>query len=239
MSFQPIPRSSLSEAVYDQLSAHILDGRFPAGEALPAERVLTAELGVNRGAVREAIQRLKEAGLVETRHGEGSRVLDFRSHAGLDLLPRLIPDGAGGIDLLAVRSIIEMRSVIGADAAAKAALRGGPALADRIDALLSAWAALPLEVKQARAVALWELVVEGSENLAYRLAFNSLRRAYLPVLALTRDALSAELEDEAGLLRLSAAIRARDAAAAQSAARAVLEAGSAGLLALLDGVGAP
>jgi GntR family transcriptional repressor for pyruvate dehydrogenase complex len=239
MSFQPIPRSSLSEAVYDQLSAHILDGRFPAGEALPAERVLTAELGVNRGAVREAIQRLKEAGLVETRHGEGSRVLDFRSHAGLDLLPRLIPDGVGGIDLLALRSIIEMRSAIGADAAAKAALRGGPALADRIDALLSAWAALPLEVKQARAVALWELVVEGSENLAYRLAFNSLRRAYLPVLALTRDALSAELEDEAGLLRLSAAIRAQDAAAAQAAARAVLEAGSAGLLALLDGVGGP
>ncbi len=239
MSFQPIPRSSLSEAVYDQLSAHILDGRFPAGEALPAERVLTAELGVNRGAVREAIQRLKEAGLVETRHGEGSRVLDFRSHAGLDLLPRLIPDGVGGIDLLALRSIIEMRSAIGADAAAKAALRGGPALADRIDALLSAWATLPLEVKQARAVALWELVVEGSENLAYRLAFNSLRRAYLPVLALTRDALSAELEDEAGLLRLSAAIRAQDAAAAQSAARAVLEAGSTGLLALLDGVGGP
>jgi DNA-binding FadR family transcriptional regulator len=145
----------------------------------------------------------------------------------------------GGIDLLALRSIIEMRSAIGADAAAKAALRGGPALADRIDALLSAWAALPLEVKQARAVALWELVVEGSENLAYRLAFNSLRRAYLPVLALTRDALSAELEDEAGLLRLSAAIRAQDAAAAQAAARAVLEAGSAGLLALLDGVGGP
>ena len=52
MALQKIDRRTLSDAVFDQLSREIVDGRMPAGELLPPERELVEVLGVNRGAVR-------------------------------------------------------------------------------------------------------------------------------------------------------------------------------------------
>ena len=96
MGLQKIERNSVSDAVYDQLSREILEGRMSAGQTLPAERALCQMLGVNRGAVREALKRLSQAGLVQVRHGGGATVLDFRETAGMDLLSGLLfsSDGA-------------------------------------------------------------------------------------------------------------------------------------------------
>ena len=55
------------------------------GESLPSERRLAEVLGVSRPAVREAIKRLTEAGLVEVRQGDATTVRDFRRHAGLEI----------------------------------------------------------------------------------------------------------------------------------------------------------
>ncbi|HTM22354.1 MAG TPA: GntR family transcriptional regulator, partial [Kofleriaceae bacterium] len=55
-----IPRLSLSGAVFDQILDRIVGGDFPAGRPLPAERLLCAELGVSRTAVREALARLAQ-----------------------------------------------------------------------------------------------------------------------------------------------------------------------------------
>ena len=41
----------------------ILEGKLEAGSALPSERFLAEEFGVNRHAVREALKRLEQAGL--------------------------------------------------------------------------------------------------------------------------------------------------------------------------------
>ena len=57
---------------------------------LPSERRLAEVLGVSRPAVREALQRLSQAQLVEVRHGGSTTVRDFRTFGGLDLLPRLL-----------------------------------------------------------------------------------------------------------------------------------------------------
>ncbi len=69
------------------------------GQPLPSERRLAEVLGVSRPAVREAIKRLTEAGLVEVRHGDATTIRDFRKHAGLDLLPRLLIR-SGEVDLV-------------------------------------------------------------------------------------------------------------------------------------------
>lgn len=47
---QPVARQSLPDAIFVQLRDRILSGALAPGEALPAERVLCEELGVNRGA---------------------------------------------------------------------------------------------------------------------------------------------------------------------------------------------
>ncbi|MCP4635132.1 MAG: FadR family transcriptional regulator [Methyloversatilis sp.] len=64
------------------LEARLLDGHYPAGARLPAERALAEELGVSRGTLREAIQRLAARGLLASRIGSGVYVTE-RLHGGL------------------------------------------------------------------------------------------------------------------------------------------------------------
>src|SRR5690348_9206426 len=113
MPLQPVARQSVSDAVFEQLRDEILSGRLTPNEALPAERTLTEVLGVNRQAVREALKRLHQAGLVEISHGGSTRVRDYRSSAGLDLLETLLIAADGSIDARVARSIMEMRACIG------------------------------------------------------------------------------------------------------------------------------
>jgi len=50
----------------------ILDGTFPAGLPLPAERQLAERFGVSRGSIRDAFRTLETIGLLVTRHGQGT-----------------------------------------------------------------------------------------------------------------------------------------------------------------------
>jgi GntR family transcriptional regulator / MocR family aminotransferase len=61
----------LTAAVRDAIT----DGRLPAGARLPATRVLAGQLGVSRGVVVEAYQRLTDEGLLSGRRGGGTGVL--------------------------------------------------------------------------------------------------------------------------------------------------------------------
>jgi GntR family transcriptional repressor for pyruvate dehydrogenase complex len=52
----------------------ILSGQLAPGDLLPSERDISAEIGVSRSVVREAIGRLSSLGLVRSVHGSGTRV---------------------------------------------------------------------------------------------------------------------------------------------------------------------
>jgi GntR family transcriptional regulator / MocR family aminotransferase len=56
------------------LRAAIVSGRLPGGTALPASRVLAAELGVSRSVVVQAFGDLIADGFLEARQGAGTRV---------------------------------------------------------------------------------------------------------------------------------------------------------------------
>ncbi|MEO7714622.1 MAG: GntR family transcriptional regulator [Capsulimonas sp.] len=56
--------SSLSERVADTLRERIRSGQYADGERLPAERILTDELDVDRRVVRAAVSRLAKEGFV-------------------------------------------------------------------------------------------------------------------------------------------------------------------------------
>src|SRR3954452_20162184 len=126
MRLEPVQRRSLPDAVFEQLTAEIVAGRVPPGETLPPERALTEQLGVNRQAVREALQRMSSLGLIDIRHGEATRVRDFRSSASPELLTWLIVRPDGSIDAAVVRSVFELRATVGADAARLCASRAVP-----------------------------------------------------------------------------------------------------------------
>lgn len=233
---RPVQRQSLSDAVFEQLRNQIVHGERPPGSSLPAERALCEALGVNRSAVREALRRLEQAGLVVVRQGGASRVRDYRASASLDLLATLLVTPQGDFDPRVVRSILEMRSALGPDVARLAALRGGAACASRLADSVAAMrdASGDLARLQECASAFWSDLVDGADNVAYRLAFNALHATYDRVRPLLARAMEAEIADPAPYDAVARAVANGDAAGAESAARALLGRGADGVLDALD-----
>src|SRR5882757_8308061 len=135
----PSSRTPLSESIFVRLRDGILRGRPAAGEPLASERVLADELGCNRHAVREAVKRLQQAGLVAVSHGGATRVLDWRATGGLDLLAQLPLSVEGEApDPALLRSILELRLCVGVDAARRCAERATAPIVAALNAALAA-----------------------------------------------------------------------------------------------------
>jgi len=234
MALQPVNRRSVPEDVFEQIVAEVLSGDMAPGAALPSERRLAEVLGVSRPAVREAIKRLTEAGLVEVRQGDATTVRDFRRHAGLDLLPRLLIR-AGEVDVSVVRSILETRLHNGPKIAELAARRRSPELADLLDATVAALDAEhdPVE-RQRHALTFWDHVVDGADSIAFRLMYNTLRATYEPALPALATMMAAEVGRPDAYRDIAKAIRDGDALAAEAAARALLEPATVALLSAID-----
>jgi GntR family transcriptional regulator/MocR family aminotransferase len=86
------PARGLTSWLADAVRAAIIDGRLGAGAPLPATRVLADDLGISRGVIVEAYQRLADEGLVSAQRGAGTRVLGLRSADP----GRTRVDGSGG-----------------------------------------------------------------------------------------------------------------------------------------------
>src|SRR6266702_2266980 len=69
------PSRGLTGWLADAIRAAIMDGQLRAGTPLPATRLLAGDLGVSRGVIVEAYQRLADEGLVSARSGAGTRVI--------------------------------------------------------------------------------------------------------------------------------------------------------------------
>lgn len=233
MALQPVNRRSVPEDVFEQIVTEVLSGQMQPGESLPSERRLAEVLGVSRPAVREAIKRLTEAGLVEVRQGDATTVRDFRRHAGLDLLPRLLLR-AGELDVSVVRSILETRLHNGPKVAALAAERAPAPLIAQLGHTVDALAAEPDPVEQQRlALAFWDLVVDGADSIAFRLMYNTLRQTYEPALPALATMMAAEVGRPDAYRRIVEAIDAGDPAAAGQAAQDLLRPATEALMGAL------
>ncbi len=116
-SLKDSAKGTLADQVTAALKAHIASGEALPGSRLPTEPVLSERFGVSRTVIREAISRLKSAGLVEVRQGSGT-VVSEGAHIKaftIDL------DVRGSIE--AVLRVTELRRGIEGEAAALAAQR--------------------------------------------------------------------------------------------------------------------
>ena len=68
----PLVKRSLVDQALDQLRLRITEGVWTVGQRLPTEPELSAELGISRNTVREAMRVLAFSGLIEIRQGDGS-----------------------------------------------------------------------------------------------------------------------------------------------------------------------
>nr|WP_321457312.1 FadR/GntR family transcriptional regulator [uncultured Cohaesibacter sp.] len=67
-------RDSLSARIYSILHTRILNGEYTVNQKLPTEAVMTEEFRVSRPVLREALDLLREDGLIYSRQGAGSFV---------------------------------------------------------------------------------------------------------------------------------------------------------------------
>jgi GntR family transcriptional repressor for pyruvate dehydrogenase complex len=217
------PTSTISGQIHAQLRAEILSGRYAAGDALPSERRLSDELATSRHAVREALKRLQQAGLVSISQGGATRVRDWRHHGGLELLLDVAADGDAPDALHAPRAAMEMRACIGADAARRCAERGSAALRAQLRARAEQLAAVEdLAARNAHYEVLWDLIVDGADTIAYRRALTTLV-ARQRIASVKADAVASELKDTDTIRALAGAIADGHPAAAHTLARDLLE----------------
>lgn len=234
MKLKPVEKKSLSDAVYEQLRDQIVLGVMEPGAALPSERALCEMLDVNRGAVREALKRLEQARLVSIQHGGATRVLDFKETAGTDLLAQLLVSPDGSINTSVARSVMELRSALGVDIVRRCVERA-PEVADLLEGTIDEMRnAADLEALRELDMTFWALLVDGSQNVAYQLVFNSIRDIYDQLAEVLAQVVRGELEDIETRVRMVESIREKDTDSAEFYARDLLSRGEATMARLAE-----
>ncbi|CAM5269347.1 FadR/GntR family transcriptional regulator [Streptomyces antimycoticus] len=125
---------SAVDKAFHGLRHMIASGRLGAGERIPPEADLCEELGVSRGPLREAVRMLAALGVVEPRHGSGTYVSPLRPEdiiGSLSLTLELLP-------LTGLLEVYEIRRVLEAHIAAKAAARATPEAVEALFSLIEA-----------------------------------------------------------------------------------------------------
>lgn len=212
-----VTRSLVSDQVFRSLCDGIVSGAYEAGEKLPTQRALAADLGVNMASVREAVKRLEQLGLVEVRHGDAMRVRDWRAEGGLDVVVHLL-FAAGRLERGTLEAVLEARRLMLTEAARLAAERRTGAQAERLVQMAGRISA----EEDPRAAQLLDLafmteLVEASGNVVFVLMLNTVRKLYLEHAALF-GAVVVGRDELAPLYRRAAhAVEGRSAARAASA----------------------
>ncbi len=129
----PMGQRGRYRQVVHQLGLRVLRDELRPGDTLPDEAALSAQFGVSRTVLREAMRVLAAKGLVEARPRVGTRVRPRRDWSLLD------PDvlawrSEAGPDERFFREVTEVRGVIEPAAAALAATRATGAERDAIAA---------------------------------------------------------------------------------------------------------
>lgn len=97
---------------FEKIREIIQERNLQPGDRLPSERELTDLLNVGRSSVREALRAMELLGLIETRRGEGTFIVDFRKHQLVELLSSFVFQRENADhDILEVKRIIETSGI--------------------------------------------------------------------------------------------------------------------------------
>jgi GntR family transcriptional repressor for pyruvate dehydrogenase complex len=179
MASVPNTRPLVAERVFAMLLQRLLSGTYAPDQRLPPQRALAAELGVTMTALREALKRLEQLGMIEVRHGNAMSATHWRESGTLDVLAHLLV-GDDGIDPGVLGDIMEARCYMLRELAGLAAARTDAQQSARIFELAAAVTAAP----DAAAAALTDFaffteVARAAENVVFLLILNSIRSVYL------------------------------------------------------------
>ncbi len=134
-NFPSVASRRLHEQVLDALVESIVAEKFAPGESLPSEAEMCDVYGVSRSSVREALRVLSEKGLIEVRHGLGTRVNPPERWDFMDPLV-LSARRKNGAMAPIFNDLHEARRILESEVAALAAQRAGNEDRERLQAAL-------------------------------------------------------------------------------------------------------
>ena len=130
---RPRRQRGLVGEIVASLAASIREGQIPRGAKLPTEAEIMLRFDVSRTVVREALSRLQASGLVETRHGIGTFVMQQREAGNFKIADA---DFSTVADVI---SVLELRISLETEAAGLAAQRRTVAHVANMEAWLKAF----------------------------------------------------------------------------------------------------
>jgi GntR family transcriptional repressor for pyruvate dehydrogenase complex len=215
---EPIARDTVVDALVQRLCADVLSDEYPPGSLLTPERELAEAYGVTRTSLKHALVRLAQLGLVETKHGVGTRVRDYQREGGWELLPLLVAS-----DPVWLGEVFEARREIGVLLAGRAAEHRTEEHRVELAALLGAVrTARDADAVQLADCEVHRALAEASGSRVYRLLANGLLNAYLQVRHLFRQPFADPGVAADRLTPLVEAVRAGDVAGARATAEQYL-----------------
>lgn len=126
-----IVHSNITEQVVQYFKENINSGNWKVGEKIPSESQLTEILGVSRASVRTAIRQLVGLGILESKHGKGTYLLDDHTDelTGSDM--KITAD-----DCKDIEKVLEFRRIVESEACYLAAEHTSPELVERLQKYL-------------------------------------------------------------------------------------------------------
>lgn len=132
LAAEPARHARFAERVHETLLHSVLSGQVEPGARLPSEPALAALFQVSRPVVRQALERLRQEGLVASVRGSGTYVRELADR------PPGVAAAPTGADLSRILHGMELRLVIEPEAAYLAAMRRTQAdlqrMADMVEA---------------------------------------------------------------------------------------------------------
>jgi DNA-binding FadR family transcriptional regulator len=100
---------AVTDEAIEKIKAMIVSGTLRAGDRLPKEADLAAELGLSRSSLREAVRALSLMNILDVRQGDGTYVTSLEPTLLLEALSFIVDfhRDATVLELLAVRRILE------------------------------------------------------------------------------------------------------------------------------------
>ncbi len=117
-AYKRVQQGKISDIITSQLEDMIIHGVLVPGERLMSERDLAREMEVSRPSLRDALQKLENKGLIETRQGGRTFVRNFLGPSLTDPLAELLERSPN-----TAQDFLELRTTLDGIAAYYAALR--------------------------------------------------------------------------------------------------------------------
>ncbi|SFH38903.1 GntR family transcriptional regulator, transcriptional repressor for pyruvate dehydrogenase complex [Desulfotomaculum arcticum] len=131
-----VKKRNLYEEIASQIMQSISEGYYKPGQQLPGEREMAAQLGVNRGSLREALRVLEFMRVVEKRIGEGVFIRDPARESSLEAVVfRFLAED--GLDQESLQGACEAIVTVESSMARLAARRAGEKDLDRLKILVA------------------------------------------------------------------------------------------------------